>query len=180
MLRRILLVVLLTIAFATLATAQTAGLKSYYNREYKVGLKYPTNWKLTKQNDDGKDVHLAWFDPPKASLRGQLRKASVGLWVSATKFDEAECLSFRDESTKWEQANPVAKKVGTLTFYQKTASDGDVDTGRNASYYRIFHGGKCYNLMFDTFEVNAPEDDRYVKTVKQQFDAILHSLYFGK
>jgi hypothetical protein len=34
--------------------------------------------------------------------------------------------------------------------------------------------------MFETFQVSAPEDDRYMKVVKQQFEAILRSFYFGK
>ena len=37
MLNRILLVGLLTIASAAIATAQTAALKNYYNQENKVG-----------------------------------------------------------------------------------------------------------------------------------------------
>ena len=170
----------MTIASAFIATAQGNTLKSYYNKENKVGLKYPANWKLTKQNDDGKDIHLDWFEPSKTALRGHLRKASVGLWIYGAKVDEAECLSFKDESANWEQEKPVAKKIGNLTLHQKTASDGAAGSVGTSDYYRIFHGGQCYTLMFERFQINTPQEDRYVKAVKRQVDAILHSFYFGK
>ena len=42
MLKRILLVVLLTVASAVIATAQNAAMKNYYNQEHKVGLRRET------------------------------------------------------------------------------------------------------------------------------------------
>ena len=178
--QKFLFITLLIIGSAVVGTAQTAGLKSFYNKGNKVGLKYPANWKLTKQNDDGKDIHLGWFEPPKASLRGQLRNASVGLWIDGATVDEPECLSFRDEEANWQQEKAVARKIGNLTLYQRTASDGAAGSVGVADYYRIFHGGHCYTLKFETFKINSPKDDRYVKAVKRQFDAMLHSFYFGK
>jgi|ERR1051326_388654 hypothetical protein len=163
MTKRILLVVLLTIASALVATAQTANVKDYYNDENKVGFKYPASWAA-----------------PAASLRGQLQEASVGLWVAGEmKPDKDVCMTFKDIHSDGQQNKPVTRKVGALTFYQMTNSDGGAGTFKTTNIYRVFHGGQCYNLSFETL-ARAPQDDRYVKAVNRQFDAILRSFYFGK
>ena len=181
MLKRILLVVLLTIASAVIATAQTAASKNYYNTKFKVGLKYPANWKLTKEKPgEGAEYNLASVEPPAASLRGQLQEASVGLWVAGEmKPDKDVCMTFKDIHSDGQQNKAVTKKVGALTFYQMTDSDGGAGTFKTTNLYRIFHGGQCYNLSFET-QASAPQDDRYVKAVNRQFEAILRSFYFGK
>jgi hypothetical protein len=181
MIKRILLVMLLTIASAVVATAQTAALKNYYNAKFKVGLKYPANWKLTKEKPgEGAEYSLASVDPPAALLRGQLQEASVGLWVAGEmKPDKDVCMTFKDIHSNWRQNKPVTKKVGALTFYQMTDSDGGAGTFKTTNIYRIFHRGQCYNLSLETL-ARAPQNDRYVKAANRQFDAILRSFYFGK
>lgn len=181
MIKRILFVVLLTIACAVIATAQTAAVKTYYNTKLKVGLKYPANWKLTKEKPgEGAEYNLASVDPPAASFRGQLQEASVGLWVAGeVKPDKDVCMTFKDLDSDWQQDKTVTKQVGELTFYHKTNEDGGAGTFKTTNIYRIFHGGQCYNLSFETL-ARAPQDDRYVKAVNRQFDAILRSFFFGK
>src|ERR1043166_4158908 len=60
MLKRILLVTLLTIASAVIATAQAPAQKNFFNHEFKAGFKYPATWKLSikdfrplERNDEG-------------------------------------------------------------------------------------------------------------------------------
>jgi hypothetical protein len=179
MTKRILIVVLLTITSAAIVTAQTAALKSYYNTKFKVGFKYPSNWKLTKEKPgEGTEYNLASIDPPAIYLRGQLSGASVGLWVAGELKPEKDvCTTFKDIDTNWQQHKRVTKQVGGLIFYQKTDSDGAAGTFKTTNLYRIFHGGQCYNLSFETL-ARGPQDDRYVKAVNRQFDIILRSLYF--
>jgi hypothetical protein len=181
MLERILLVVLLTITCAAIATAQTAALKNYYNAEYKVGFKYPANWKLGKENSKVDDepgfTAVADLDPAASSIRGQLKEAAGKLSVGQT--DEAACKVYTIPITP-DRDKPVATKVGPLTFYRMSGSDGAAGSIGYTDFYRIFHGGRCYELSFMKFQLNARDKDRYVRAIEQQFNAILGSLYFGK
>src|SRR5436189_6473134 len=100
MLKRILLVMLLTIASAVIATAQTAALKNYYNEQNKVGFKYPASWASGKSKWDV-GTKTAWMegeepgftvlvDLSKPALNmGYLSQAEVALTVAT--IDQAAC-----------------------------------------------------------------------------------------
>ena len=182
MLTRILFVVLFTVGCAAITTAQTATLKSYYNPEHKAGFKYPANWKLSKQegsldNEPGFNA-LAGLDPAASALRGQLKQAAVTLAMAAT--DEATCKAFNIGNINKEPDKPRIKKIGNLTFYNIFSSDGAAGSIGITDYYRTFYNGRCYELSFMKFRSNQPKDDRYVKAMDQQFDAILRSFYLSK
>src|SRR5690349_5413777 len=79
MLNRILLVTLLTIASACLATAQTPQ-KNFFNEEFKAGFKYPATWKLSTKDFRGierTDEGFKNFAEVSMPTRG-----NVGTWVT--------------------------------------------------------------------------------------------------
>lgn len=170
---------MLTIRSAAIATAQTAALKSYYNQEHKAGFKYPGNWKLSKEKgpigDEPGFSIVAGVDPAASSLRGQLKQASVTLAMGGT--DEAACKAYTIPITA-NRDKPAATKIGRLTFYKMSGSDGAAGSIGYTEYYRIFHDGRCYELSFMMFKRNVPKDGRYVQTMDQQFNAILRSFLF--
>ena len=180
MIQKSLVLVLLTIGFASIAIAQTAPLKTYYSSEQKVGFRYPDSWRLSKENQSMDDepgfTILTGVEPAATALRGQLRQASVKLAIGGT--DEAECKAFNVSNINKDQETPLTKKVGKLTFYEISASDGAAGSVGLTNYYRTFHNGRCYELSFMIFRRNSRTDDRYVKAMDRQFNAILGSVYF--
>src|SRR5213596_140848 len=96
MIKRILLIVLLTIASAAIASAQTAGLKNYYNKENKVGFKYPaTKWKVEKEEsqyiigEEPEFTLLVDIRREDNALPGAISHAEVSLRTAA--IDQATC-----------------------------------------------------------------------------------------
>src|SRR6185369_7908935 len=100
MLKRILLVVLLTIASAVIASAQNAVLKNYYNQENKVGFKYPASWATGKTKwevvtktagmESDEPGFAVLLDLSKDNLNiGYVSQAEVALKVAP--IDEAAC-----------------------------------------------------------------------------------------
>jgi hypothetical protein len=190
MLKRILFATLLTIASAVIATAQTAALKNYYNQENKVGFKYPASWATGKAKWDV-GTKTSWIegeepgftvlvDLSKANLNiGYVSQAEVAL--TAATIDEAACKAMNIGNINKVEDKPVAKKVGTRTFYYLEAMDGAAGSAGITDYYRTFHDGRCYELAFLKFGRNTPRrPDAKEKALDRQFNAILRSLYFGK
>jgi hypothetical protein len=190
MLKRILLVILLTIASAVIASAQTATLKNYYNQENKVGFKYPASWASGKSKWDV-GTKTAWMegeepgftvlmDLSKPALNlGYLSQAEVALTMAT--IDEASCKEMNIGNINKVKDKPVVKKVGTRTFFNLEAEDGAAGSAGTTDYYRTFHDGRCYELAFLKFGRNTPKrPDAKEKALDRQFNAILHSLYFGK
>ena len=190
MLNRILLVLLLTIASAVIATAQTSALKNYYNQENKVGFKYPANWATGKGKWDVKKER-AWIDDEEPGFTvlvdlskpdlniGYLDQAEVALTIAA--IDEATCKAMNIGNINKVQDKPVTRKIGTRTFSYLGAEDGAAGHAGTTDYYRTFQNGKCYGLAFLKFGQNTPKrPDAKEKALDRQFNAILRSIYFGK
>ena len=190
MLIRILLVALLTIASAVMATAQSPALKNYYNQENKVGFKYPASWATGKAKWDvvTKTASMEGDEPgftvlvglSKDNLNiGYVSQAEVALKVAT--IDEATCKAMNIGNITRAEDKPVAKKVGTRTFYYLEAVDGAAGSAGITDYYRTFHDGRCYELAFMKFGRNTPKrPEAKEKALDRQFNAILRSLYFGK
>jgi len=190
MLKRILLVVLLIMVSAVIATAQTAALKNYYNQENKVGFKYPANWAAGKakwtvgtkpaliSGEEPGFTVLVDLSNPDLHI-GYVSQAEVALTVAT--IDEATCKAMNIGNINKVQDQPVAKKVGARTFYFLEADDGAAGSVGTTDYYRTFHDGRCYELAFLKFGRNTPKrPDAKEKALDRQFNAILRSLYFGK
>jgi hypothetical protein len=187
MIKRILLVVLLTIASAAVATAQTAALKNYYNQENKVGFKYPASWTTGKtkwdvgtktvqiEGDPGFTV-LMDLSNPELKPASAVSQAEVALSVAA--IDQATCQAMKDPAT---ETKAVARKVGTLAFSYVETEDSGMGRSGTTDHYRTFQDGRCYELAFLKYgEITRKRPDRGERTLDQQFNAILRSLYFGK
>jgi len=191
MLKRILLVVLLTIASAVITTAQTAALKNYYNQENKVGFKYPASWAKGKAKwDVGTKTNwmegeepgftvLTDLSNPQLRIGSYVNQAEVALSVAA--IDEATCKAMKIGNINQSPDKPVTRKIGTRSFYTISASSGAAGSVGDTDYYRTFHEGRCYELAFMKFGRNTPKrPDAKEKGLDKQFNAILRSLYFGK
>src|SRR5215471_15265129 len=125
MTKRILLVVLLTIASAVVVTAQKAAMKDYYKQENKVGLKYPAaaRWKVEKAessywsgSEEPGFTTLVVLQRNDAALPGDdIVEAAVSLKTAT--IDEATCTAMKIDNFGDSDSKVVAKKIGTRTFY---------------------------------------------------------------
>ena len=180
MIKRMGLVLAFTILASGLAVSQSALRRAYYNQEFKVGFKYPANWQLDDAkkplDDEPGFTLLAEVSPPERALRGQLHQASAK--IAAGTVSAAACKVFSNpngESTK-----PRRLKIGKITFFKVSSSDGAAGSIGETDTYRTLHAGRCYEISLMTFRRNGVKPDRTVRMVDQGLDAILRSFYFGK
>ncbi|HYW74449.1 MAG TPA: hypothetical protein VE961_25725 [Pyrinomonadaceae bacterium] len=187
MTRRILLVLLLTIASTVVATAQTAAVKDYYNQENKVGFKYPAaaRWKVEKEessywsgSEEPGFTTLVVLQRNDAALPGDdIVEAAVSLKTAT--IDEATCTAMKIGNFAEPDTKVVAKKFGTRTFYYLWGSDGATGHSSWTQFYRTFNDGRCYELGLNTYGGNSgAKRARADKKMDQQFIAILRTLYF--
>jgi hypothetical protein len=188
MLKRILLVVPLTMASAAIATAQTASLKNYYNQENKVGFKYPASWASGKGKwkVGDKELQMGGEEPeftvlvdlatPESWVRGGVTQAEVSL--KAATMDEATCKAMKIGNLNGSEGKPRTRKAGTLTFSYLETSDSGMGRSGETEFYRTFHDGKCYELAFYKYGAITRKTEPGEKVLDQQYTAILHSLYF--
>jgi|ERR1051326_358405 hypothetical protein len=185
MIKRVHLVVLMTIASAVIATAQKATFKTYYNKENKVGFKYPAaKWKVAKEEsqywggvEEPGFTSLVDLMRDDAALPGSVFQAEVSLKTAA--IDEATCMAMKIGNLTDPNIKPVAKKIGARTFSYLTDSEGATGHASITQFYRTFNDGRCYELGFMTWGANnGAKRDRSDKAMDQQFSALLRSLYF--
>ena len=181
MFNKFLFAALLIIAFVLIGTAQTTGLKDYYNKENKVGFKYPAKkWKMEKEEsqyvsgeESGFNL-LADIRREDNALPENISEAEVSLKTAA--LDEPTCTAM-----KIDNLNPyktIAKKIGTRKFYYVETDDGSAGHISVTQFYRTFNDGRCYELAFTTFGENTRKRAQSNKIMDQQFNSILRSLYF--
>jgi hypothetical protein len=191
MLNRILLMALLTIAPVTIAAAQTARMKNYYNQENKVGFKYPASWaapgkgKWTlgrEENQIGgitkEDGFTVLVDLKPASERwvaGGVTEAEVSLKVAT--IDEATCKDVKKIDPNVDKT--LSEKIGARTFYYIVSDDSAMGRTGTTHFYRTIQDGKCYELAFLRYGAINRKKEPGEKVLDRQYTAILHSLYFG-
>ena len=157
------------------------GPRGYYNKEFKVGSRYPSNWEV----DDAKGTldekpgftALAQVSPPENSYRGpQLHSASATIAVGSVS--EKACRVF--SSLDGESTKPRRKTVGNITFCTISVGDAAAGTVEENDVYRTFHDSKCYELTLTVRRRNGVKPDRGVRMANDSLAAILRTFYFGK
>jgi hypothetical protein len=167
---------------------QTAnGLRRFYNKESKVGFRYPAGWKF--QPGDGSVggdsfSRLATVSmPEKTYSRTNLREANATLSVGS--ISEAACKEFQPD---WQPDQPKPRKVriGSLAFDTVSGEEGAAGTFYNRRAYRTFYDGKCYEVSLDLqMGLMAAYDPGTVKKVNDKIifnllETVVRTLYFGK
>src|SRR6267143_2689111 len=85
MIKRMGLVLAFTILALGLAVSQSGKWRAYYDKEFKVGFRYPAQWEFDDAkkpiDDEPGFTLLATVSPPETSFRGQLHQASATIAV---------------------------------------------------------------------------------------------------
>ena len=131
----------LALTFVFIMAGAAAAQKSFYNKEFKFGLKYPAGSKLIKDLDT-----IAATPDLKPLAYMSLKKPGRGLYevaayVSAANMTRAACRALSAN-----EDNPRKKKFGTITFDKTTEIDGGMESVHPIEFYRTFHSGTCYEV----------------------------------
>ena len=184
MLKRILLVVLLTIASAAIATAQRAAQKNFYNEEFKAGFKYPATWKLStkdfrplERNDEG-FRNLAEVHMPTRGNVSTFATLAAGR-VTADKCMPAPAV-IKDDGSVPEEEKPKLVKMGALSFYKTLEVWGGMESATPLEHWETFHDGVCYDITMGVSQPRYHRKGMSDDAMFNQLHVVLRTLYFGK
>src|SRR2546426_11906152 len=174
MIKRIWMILAFTILAAGLAMSQSGKWHAYYNKEFKVGFRYPAHWKFAGANrpmdDEASFTSLAEVSPPKTDGT---------ITIGVGKISEAACKVFPASSDP-ESNKPVTKRVGNITFYHVDNSDVGMGHWEETDIYRTFHDGRCYEVRLMARGLNDPRYHESGGGIIKRLNTILRTLYFGK
>lgn len=179
-LRLCLLCSFLILPFATSFSQSPGKLRQYYDKEFKVGFKYPANWEGTFEKNPvalGTFISVAAVGPTSRMLRGQLFEALVELEVSKDQISEQACDEFTEpvgDGTK----KPVKVRLGDHVFYKVSSRITNLNTLEQSETYNTFHEGRCYSVGFAMQRKIVKTQDQNVKAVNDGFATVLRTLYF--
>jgi hypothetical protein len=183
MIKRVGLVLAFIILAAGIAGSEARRpSRGYYNKEFKIGFKYPANWDVVVTNapiGDETFKSLVMVSPRERALRGRLIEADVTILIANAKLTEAVCNKFTDDAGA-NLTQPAKKKIGNLTFYEVSSGDVAAGTVEETDTYRTFHAGRCYALALTLHRQNTKQPDQNVRMVSNGFDTIVRTFYFGK
>ena len=183
MIKKMGLVIAFTILASGVAASQSrGGSRGYYNKEFKIGFRYPANWDVVVTNapiGDETFKSLVVVSPPARALRGRLIETDVTILIDNGKVTEAACNKFTD-STGDNSTKPEKKKIGNLTFYEVSGGDVAAGTVEETDIYQTFHAGRCYAVALTLHRQNGKKPDQNVRMVNNGFDTIIRTFYFGK
>ena len=182
MIKSIGLVLAFTILTSGLALSQSRGAaRAYYDKEFKVGFKYPANWdRVVTRNPvgDGTQIDVVVVSPPRAH-RGQLFEGGVTISVSKGMVSEKSCNEFTEPYGDGSR-KPVRTRPGSMTFYKVAEAIVNQGTVEQNDTYDTFHEGKCYSVSLSVQRKNISKPDQNVRMVNDGLDTVLRTLYFGK
>ena len=195
MIKRILLVVLLTNASAVIATAQKTGAqatpqKNFYSPEFKGGFKYPATWKLVTKEVEWNSVIPDGFTPLAYMM---IPNTSAKAAFSAGKMTADKCKFAPEDNGPEYGTDAKGKKIliddgkwpkqvtfGTITFEKDSEVYGGMESSTLVYHYRTFHDGVCYNVDTDIFEQRHTKKDVPEERWLNQLNVILRTFYFGQ
>jgi len=180
--KRMPLVLALIILAAGMAGSQSrGGPRGYYNKEFKVGFRYPPHWEFdgAKRPIDEEPgfTALAQVSAPENSYRGShLHRANATIAVGSVSEEACRVFSAPNDDS----AKPRRKMVGNITFYTVSGGDAAAGTVGETEIYRTFHDGRCFEVTLLVLRRNGVKPDRGVRMANDSLAAILRTFYFGK
>ena len=163
----------LTLAFVLLTAGAVSAEKRFYNKEFKLGFKYPAASKLIKDPDTIAAspnftglAHITLAHPGKGLFDGTAA-------ISAANITRSAC---RELSTA--EDKPRKKKFGTVTFDKTTYVEGGMESVLPVELYRTFHNDICYEIRLMVGMEKYPKHPINDRPGFEQLYTILRTLYF--
>lgn len=183
MIKRVGWVLAFMILASGMAVSQSRGAsRAYYDKEFKIGFRYPANWdRVVTKNPvgDGTEIQVVVVSPPAKAHRGQLYEGGVTISVSNGKVSEKACTEFTEPYGDGSK-KAVRTLIGNMTFYKFSEVIVNQSTAEQNDMYDIFHDSRCYSVGLSLERKNSPRPDQNVRMVNEGLDTILHTFYFGK
>ncbi len=163
----------LALTFLILAAGVAAAQKTFFNKEYKVGFKYPATVKLTKSENEPEENFKNLTGVSVIHPGRNIGGATATL--AANKITRAACKELPQASVE----SPVRlKKFGSNTFYRATEMDGGMESVQQFEFYRTYHSGTCYEVRIQVgMAKNRPTNDL---SAFSKLYTILRTMYFRK
>ena len=165
--------VILALMFAVVAVGGAAGQKNYYNKEYKVGFRYPATVKLSKADNEPEEnfknlTGISVLRPGK-----NIYGATASL--AASKISHEAC----DEMPQANIENKRRiKRFGPNTYYRVSELDGGMESVQQFEFYRIFRNRTCYEIRIQVgMAKNVPTNDM---SAYSKLYTILRTMYFRR
>ncbi len=163
----------LALTFVVMAAGMVAAQKTFYNKEYKVGFKYPATLKIAKSQADPeegfKNLTEAIVIHPGRHIFGATATLAAG------KVTREACKAMPQASEE-EKARP--KRFGATTFYKVSELDGGMESVQQFEFYRTFQNNTCYQI---TLQVGMAKNTRGPVDEKSAFAKlynVLSTMYF--
>ncbi|HBB95345.1 MAG TPA: hypothetical protein DC054_08125 [Blastocatellia bacterium] len=173
MIKSIGLVLAFTILNSGLALSQSRGAsRAYYDKEFKVGFRYPANWdRVVTKNPvgDGTEIVVVVVSPPARTHRGQSFEGGVTISVSKGTVSEKACNEFTEPYGDGSR-KPVKTRPGNMTFCKVAEAIVNQGTVEQNDTYDIFHEGKCYSVGLSVQRKNISKPDQNVRMVNDGLD----------
>lgn len=165
--------VCLALTFVILVAGVAAAQKTFYDKEFKVGFKYPASVKLTKSENEPEENFTNLTGVSVIQPGRNIYGATATL--AANKITRSACKELPQASVE----SPVRqKKFGANTFFRVKELDGGMESVQQFEFYRTYHNGTCYEVRLQVgMAKNRPTNDL---SVFSKLYTILRTMYFGK
>ncbi len=169
-------VVFTALIFVLLTACSAAAQMSFYDKEFKVGFKYPATMKAISTeaswaaNDGFKGLGAVSL---RKLHRGVLNASAI---LSAGAMTQQACDQFADAFD--EKDKPQQVKFGTMAYKKIEWVNGGTESEGTVEDYRIYRGGVCYQFTVGATGQRHPLAD--TTSSVSQLRALLTTLHFGK
>ena len=165
-------IMLTALVFVVLTAGSAAAQKSFYNKEFKVGFKYPATMKSREAESVADDGFKNLGEVSLLKTRRGVYNAAATL--SAGTMTQQACTKFANDPDQKRRR----VKFGTVAYEKIEWTDGGMESETPMEIYRIHHGGVCYQFTLGATERRHPLADG--TSARAQLHAVLRTLYFSK
>ena len=161
----------LVLTFVILTSEAVVAQKTFYNKEYKVGFKYPATVKLTKGENEPEENFKNLTGVSVIHPGRNIEGATATLAASKITLEACKELPQASDENKRR-----LKKFGANTFYRVTEMDGGMESVQEFEFYRTYHNGTCYEIRIQVgMAKNRPTTDL---SAFSKLYTILRTMYF--
>src|SRR5207253_901983 len=124
----------LALTFVFLVAGVASAQSSFYNKEFKVGFRYPASMRLSTKADDLVVLDQSLKGLAMATLRNPgpgIYDADATISAGAMTRDACTALSANDE--------PQKKRFGAITYDKTEMTEGGMESVHPMEFYRTYH-----------------------------------------
>jgi len=163
----------LVLTFVFLTAGGVTAQRSFYNKEFKFGFKYPAGSKLSR------NPHSMFANGTlKGLAQVSLTNPGRGLGGAAATVSAANMTQDACRALSVAEDQPRKKKFGTVTFDKTAWVEGGMESVHPLEVYRTFHSGVCYEVLLEMGMEKYPKRRVNESAAFNRLYVILRTFYF--